>query len=263
VKIRALLTTGAAMATVAAVAFAAPSLTRGSSAAETLSPTAAAQAVPTVAPPPGMRIHVLSLHQQYARALAQKPAVTGPEAGVVPMMNGHGPTAAGTAAAGTATTTALVSPSATAKCKEPDCDLKWGGGPVQHAPHVYLLLWGPKWTTAGLPAEVANYLTAFYAGLGSSSDSWSTITSQYKDKTGHPTFVKPVFDPSTDVYNDTAMPAAASNPLTGLTSDDIGAEALTFLSHINITDTADAQVVVASQSGTCFGDGFAGSCGSL
>ena len=90
-KIRALLTTGAAMATVAAVAFAAPSLTRGSSAAESLSPAAAAQAVPTVAPPPGMRIHVLNLHQQFARALAQKPAVTGPEAGVVPMVNGHGP----------------------------------------------------------------------------------------------------------------------------------------------------------------------------
>jgi serine protease len=256
VKIRALLTTGAAMATVAAVAFAAPSLTRGSSAAESLSPAAAAQAVPTVAPPPGMRIHVLNLHQQYARVLAQKPKVTGPEAGVVPMRNGHGP-----AAAGTATTTALVSPSTTAKCPEPDCDMKWGGGPVQHAPHVYLLLWGPDWTDGGLSTEVANYLTAFYAGLGSSSDSWSTITSQYKDKTGHPTFVKPVFDPSTDVYNDPTMPAAASNPNTGLTSGDIGAEALTLLSHI--TDRADAQVVVASQSGTCFGDGFAGSCGAL
>jgi serine protease len=256
VKIRALLTTGAAMATVAAVAFAAPSLTRGSTAAESLSPAAAAQAVPIVTPPPGMRIHVLNLHQQYARALAQKPAVTGPEAGVVPMMNGRGP-----AAAGTATTTALVSPSTTAKCKEPDCDLKWRGGPVQHAPHVYLLLWGPNWTKAGLPTEVANYLTSFYAGLGQSSDSWSTVTSQYKDKTGHPTFGTPVFDPSTDVYNDPTLPAAATNPLTGLTSDDISAEALTLLSHI--TDTADAQVVIASQSGTCFGDGFAGSCGKL
>ena len=250
-KIRALLTTGAAMATVAAVAVAAPSLTRGSSAAQSLSPAAAAQALPTVAPPPGMRIHVLNLHQQYARILAGKPAVTGPEAGVVPMLSGHGQ-----AAAGTATTTALISPSATGTCNEPDCDLKWGGGPVQHAPHVYLLLWGPDWKNAGLPTEVANYLTAFFAGLGQASDSWSTITSQYKDKTGNPTFVKPVFDPSTDVYNDPVMPAAAANPKIGLTSTDIGTEALTLLSHI--TDTADAQVVVASQSGTCFADGFAG-----
>ena len=77
-KIRAVLTTGAAMATVAAVAFAAPSLTRGSSAAQRLSPAAATQAVPTVTPPPGMRIHVLNLNQPDARALAQKPAVTGP-----------------------------------------------------------------------------------------------------------------------------------------------------------------------------------------
>ncbi len=90
-KIRALLTTSAAMATVAAVAFAAPSPDPGLDGGGSLSPAAAAQAVPTVVPPPGMRIHVLNLHQQFARALAQQPAVTGPEAGVVPMLNGHGP----------------------------------------------------------------------------------------------------------------------------------------------------------------------------
>ena len=249
-KIRALLTTSAAMATVAAVAFAAPALTRGSTAGS-LSPAAAAQAVPSVTPPPGMRIHVLNLHQQFARALAQKPAVTGPEAGVVPMLHGHGPAAAGTAA-----TTALISPNATGTCKEPDCDMTWHNGPVQHSPHVYLLLWGPDWTTPGLPTEVANYLTAFFAGLGQTShDSWSTITSQYKDKTGNPTFAKPVFDPAADVINDPTAPPAQVTP------QDISTEALTLLSHI--TDTADAQVVVASQAGTCFSDGFAGSCGSL
>ncbi len=74
--------------------------------------------------------------------------------------------------------------------------MTWHDGPVQHSPHVYLLLWGPDWANAGLSSEVASYLTGFFSGLGQASDSWSTITSQYKDKTGNPTFGKPVFDPS-------------------------------------------------------------------
>ena len=30
-----------------------------------------------------------------------------------------------------------------AGCTEPNCNLLYGGGSVQHSPHVYLLLWGP------------------------------------------------------------------------------------------------------------------------
>ena len=239
-KIRPLLTTAAAMATVAAVAFGAPALT-GHPNAGSLS--AAATELPAVVPVPGMRIHVLSAGQQDARALAAKPTMTGPEAGVVPMLTGRG--------AGPAATTALITSSAAAKgCKEPDCDLSRHGGPVQHSPHVYLLLWGPKWNTTGLPSQVASYLAAFYSGLGTSSDSWSTITSQYADGSGHPTFGNPVFDPATDIFNDQTAPQSSVTP------QDIGAEALKIVSHI--TDTADAQVVVAAQSGTCFSDGFAG-----
>ena len=53
------------------------------------------------------------------------------------------------------------------------------------------------------------------------------------------------------------------NSSLGVTPDQIGAEALTAVPALKITDTADAQVVVAFESGQCFSDGFAGNCGSL
>ena len=270
-KIRAVLTTGAAMATVAAVAFAAPALTRGP-AAHSLSAAAASRAAMTTSVSvPGMQIHVVNLHQQFARSLATKRVVTAPEAGIVPMMSGRGTAsaatpAAGTAAAaagtaGTATLDSVSAPStaAAASCKEPDCNMSRHGGKVQHAPHVYLLLWGPDWGTAGSDANtIANYLAAFFAGLGPAKyDSWSTVTSQYGDGTGHPVFGKPLLNPSTDIVNDTSAPPATVTP------NDIATEALNAMAPLKITDTADAQVVVAFESGQCFSDGFAGNCGSL
>src|SRR5215472_13179843 len=38
-------------------------------------------------------------------------------------------------------------------CSEPNCPLVYNGGPVQHSPHVYLLLWGPNWSTVGQQAS--------------------------------------------------------------------------------------------------------------
>ena len=253
-KIRAVLTTGAAMATVAAVAFAGPALTRGP-AAHSLSAAAATRAAMTSSSiaVPGMQIHVVNLHQQFARALASKRVVTGPEAGIVPMMTGRG------TAAPAATTAGPAAAAAAATCKEPDCNMSRHGGKVQHAPHVYLLLWGPDWATAGTDANsVANYLAALFAGLGPAKyDSWSTVTSQYGDGTGHPVFGKPLLNLSTDIIND------ASAPPTTVTPDEIATEALSSMTPLKITDTADAQVVVAFESGQCFSDGFAGNCGVL
>ena len=256
-KIRAVLTTGAAMATVAAVAFAGPALTRGP-AAHSLSAAAATRAAMTSSPiaVPGMQIHVVNLHQQFARSLATKRVVTAPKAGIVPMMTGHAP---GTATTTVALTSANASSAAAAACKEPDCNMSRHGGKVQHAPHVYLLLWGPDWATSGSDANsVANYLAALFAGLGPvKNDTWSTVTSQYGDGTGHPVFGKPLLNPSTDIVND------ASAPPTTVTPNEIATEALSAMTPLKITDTADAQVVVAFESGQCFNDGFAGDCGSL
>ena len=215
------------MATVGAVAFATHASTGTTVSAKA---TAAVTGTPTV---PGLDIHLLNLHKQFAAA-AQAQIITKPRAGIIPMATGNH-----AAAAATASTVA-------ATCKEPNCMLSRHGGPVQHSPHVYLLLWGPDWNTSGTSANnVAKYLTAFYYGLGQTSrDSWSTITSQYSDATGHPTFGQPVLNPSTDVFNDT------STPPSDVSQNNIESEVLGFASSAGITDTADAQVVVAFESGT-------------
>jgi hypothetical protein len=111
------------MATVAAVAFAGPALTRGP-AAHSLSAAAATRAAMTSSSiaVPGMQIHVVNLHQQFARSLAAKSVVTAPEAGIVPMRTGHGTAAPAAATAGTATAAAAAS------CKEPDCNMSRHGG---------------------------------------------------------------------------------------------------------------------------------------
>jgi hypothetical protein len=133
--------------------------------------------------------------------------------------------------------------STAATCTEPACPMTWHGGLVQHTPHVYLLLWGPNWQSDPNQAASATYLQNFFSGLGvQPNDNWSTITSPYADSTGAPTFSGTVF---AGVFNDTSTPPLnASNA-------QVGAEADTFATNQNITDLDDAQIVVATQSGTC------------
>ena len=132
-------------------------------------------------------------------------------------------------------------------CVEPNCNLAYNGGSVQHNPRVYLLLWGPSWNSANPDTQ---YLSSFYQGLGvEPQDTWSTITSQYTDGSGHPVFSGSVLQ---GVYQDTATPPANVSP-TNLT-----AEADAFVTNQGVTDLGNAQIVIASQSGTCFSDGFAG-----
>jgi hypothetical protein len=250
VKIRALLAAGIAAAATAA-AFAVPGL-GAAAAAGPVSPSRVTATV-TAPPPvqvPGLRIHVVNLHSQFERALTIERVVSGPQAGVVPMANQPGALAA-TAATGAA--------SAASRCKEPNCKLSRHGGPVQHAPHVYLLLWGPDWRTSGSSANaVLGYLAAFFHGLGQTSyDRWSTITSQYKDAKGHPAFGAPVLNLRSGIWNDPSRPPARVTP------NVIAAEAGGLVSVAKIKDTADAQVVVAFESHTCFSDGFGGSCGRV
>src|SRR5262249_45440178 len=85
-------------------------------------------------------------------------------------------------------------------------------------------------------------------GNNQADDTWSTITAPYADSTGVPGFSGLVYE---GVFNDTSTPPLhASNA-------QIGAEADTFATNQNITDLNDAQIVVATQSGTC-PKGFAG-----
>lgn len=138
-------------------------------------------------------------------------------------------------------------------CTEPDsCDLVYHGGPVQHSVKLYLLLWGPNWGTDPSQSASASYLESFYSGLGvQPQDNWSTITDQYSDGTGHPSFSGSVF---VGTYQDT------STPPSGATQAQLTAESDAFDSAAGIPPgTTDAQVVIATQSGTC-PQGFA-ACG--
>jgi Ricin-type beta-trefoil lectin domain/Putative Ig domain len=137
-------------------------------------------------------------------------------------------------------------------CTEPACPVVYNGGSVQHNPHVYLLLWGPDWSSDPSQAATATYLQSFYSGLGvQPQDNWSTITSQYGDGTGYPRFNGSVYK---GAYHDT------STPPTGVDKSQLAAEADAFTSAQGITDLTDAQIVVATQSGTCPQGFYAPSC---
>jgi Putative Ig domain/Ricin-type beta-trefoil lectin domain len=134
-------------------------------------------------------------------------------------------------------------------CVEPNCDVQWNGGPVQHNPHVYLLLWGPNWSTDPGQEATATYLENFYSGLGvEPEDNWSTEVTQYKDGVGPPTFTGPVL---AGIWQDTSSPPTDGE----LGQVGLAAEADAFTMTMGVTDLPDAQVVVATQSGTC-PDGF-------
>ncbi|HEV2375289.1 MAG TPA: ricin-type beta-trefoil lectin domain protein [Streptosporangiaceae bacterium] len=138
-----------------------------------------------------------------------------------------------------------------AACTEPNCALPYHGGPVQVTPHVYLLLWGPNWSSDPAQEASAAYLESFYKGLGvAPEDVWSTLTSQYGDGSGSPTF-------GSSVFMGTSIDA--STPPKGATQAQIQTEAQVLANKLNITDLTDAQIVVATQSGTC-PQNFAASC---
>ena len=177
----------------------------------------------------GPSAHVINLHNAYRAALARGVPIHKK----IIMLPRGAHRAARTGAAG---------------CIEPDgCDMTSGGGSVQHSPRVYLLLWGPNWGSGGAITDPAGqYLSNLFSGLGASPDAWSTITSQYTDSTGHPSFSGSVL---VGVWQDTSAPPVQDQ-------STLAAEADAFASSQGITDTTDAQVVIASQSGTSFSDGF-------
>jgi serine protease len=205
-----------------------------------LTATAQAKTARATAARPVQHARVINLHRAYAARLGHTKA--GKIAGIV-YPRGHQPKAARTAVR-----------KAAASCTEPNCPLVYGGGPVQHAPHVYLLLWGPNWSTVSGQETSASYLESFYAGLGvHPQDTWSTVTTQYADGTGFPTFPGSVYE---GVWHDT------STPPKGATQGQLAAEADAFTSSEGITDINDAQIVVATQSGTCPQGFYSPTCGN-
>jgi Ricin-type beta-trefoil lectin domain/Putative Ig domain len=200
-----------------------------------LGATAAAQAQAQPDARPAGHLHgvrVVNLHRAFEAQLGH--TKVGKISGIV-YAKGNRPKAAANAAA--------------ASCTEPQCPVTWQGGLVQHTPHVYLLLWGPNWQT---DTTTATYLQNFFSGLGvAPDDNWSTITSQYADASGAPAFSGSVFE---GVFNDLSTPPSDTSV------DQIGAEADTFATSQGITDLNDAQIIVATQSGTCPQGFVASSC---
>jgi len=122
-----------------------------------------------------------------------------------------------------------------------DDTMRYGGGPIQLNPQVYLVFWGSQWDsdTNGIP----QYLSQFFTGLGTSSDTWSTITSQYTDGNGN----GPAFSGS--VLAGSWVDDASAAP-TDAAASDIAAEADNGASHFGVSGQNDVQIVVLSPHDT-------------
>jgi hypothetical protein len=239
VKIRPLLTAGVAVAAVTAAFVVSRSVVAPVSAAS-LAPAARTMSLPSTAP----------VSRAAFAGATGRVAIGKRVAGVIP---------ARTARPGTPASPLRTA--AAASCTEPNCDLSYHGGPVQHSPRVYLVFWGRAWTTSATAQQAETYLLSFYKGLGKTSkDGWSTTSSQYGDAKGHPVFGTSLL--AGYHIDTTKLPSS-------VTVGNLGNEASKALSFFRITNTNDAEIVIASQPGTCFAPPakgmatFAGNCGHL
>jgi hypothetical protein len=168
---------------------------------------------------------IVRLHARYEKALSRPQRVH-----MAGIFYGAG-TAPRTAAKAEKTATGST-------CVEPNCPLVYNGGTVQQSPHVYLLLWGPQWESNSSEHASAVYLQSFLQGLGvQPQDTWSRTLQIYGA-----TFSGSVF---AGTWEDPETPPAGANPV------EFAAEAEAFALDIGITNDANTQIVVASQSGIC------------
>jgi len=236
VKIRTLLTAGAAAAVATAAALAAPSIA-------------------SAADGPAPAINVVQPASPASFDSSSGTAATGAVSGLIPARGSSLMKNAALAPASAASTSTSHAAAAVSCGTEPDCNLPYRGGPVQHTPHVYLVFWGPKW---GTNTATENFVKSFFTDLGKPSDYWSTTVEQYGDKTGHPTFGKGLL---VGTYWD------KNTPEKSVTNTNLGTEAAAAVNWLHIADTNDADVVIAARQGTCFtppsgGLNFAGNCGT-
>jgi hypothetical protein len=117
--------------------------------------------------------------------------------------------------------------------------LLYGGGPVEHTPRVYLVFWGSQWDSDGNGVE--SYLQNYFSGVGTGSDNWSTIMTQYPDNNGAPAFGSSVLG-GVWVDDGSAAPGTASQ-------SQLSDEANNGASHFGVSGP-DADIFVVSPSGT-------------
>jgi serine protease len=125
-------------------------------------------------------------------------------------------------------------------------DLTYHGGFIQDHVRVYLVFWGSQWT--GDRNGVRAYLTNYFKGLGTSSDHWSTVTSQYTGRGGHPVFGTSVLK---GVWVDTSAKAPSR-----ASAGQIASEAHKAVTHFNAARFGhNLSIIVVSPHGT-HPDGF-------
>jgi Ricin-type beta-trefoil lectin domain len=212
--------------------------------------TATPGAMPTQQMP---RAVTLDLHSAYQQALQRQSTVAQPatSCGLFPSDPVCHPQSAGPSS---------PAPAAAIPCTSSNCGpLTYHGGPVQRTPRVFLLLWGPKWSTE---TTYSGFLERMMAGWGvqnaANPDTWSTTLAQYTDAGGSPSFFNGVDGRCAgcvQAYVDT------STPPTNTTQAQLAAEAAALAPKLVTAHTQSAydqiQIAVATQSGTC-PDGFPG-----
>jgi Putative Ig domain len=139
-----------------------------------------------------------------------------------------------------------------------------GGSVVTGSPHVYLVFWGSQWGSqstgvggfevySGDQDDLAPNLQAFFDGLGTNNESWSTIMTQYCQ--GVPAGTKTC--PLTPSANHVAYPSATvlsgvwedtSSSFTAATGAQIAQEAANAAVHFS--NPPGAQYVIVSPKGT-------------
>ncbi|MFL6163737.1 MAG: hypothetical protein ACJ74U_16145 [Jatrophihabitantaceae bacterium] len=157
-------------------------------------------------------------------------------------------------------------------------NLSYGGGiagvgVTTGAPRVYLVFWGSQWGTAstdangyttlsGDPQATAAKLQGFFKGLGTGSETWSGVMTQYCQGVSPGTTTCPagsarVGYPTGGALAGVWVDGSAAAPAQA-TGKQIGAEAVSAAGHFGNTSSAsnrNTQYVVLSPSGT-HPDGF-------
>lgn len=113
-------------------------------------------------------------------------------------------------------------------------NLVWNGGPVQTVPKIYVIFWGPKWTTSDGEYKTLN---GFFGAIGGKG--WINIDTQYSGSNGA------ITNPSSQLGGSWIDPSSVPRRPG---SSAVGAEAQKAAQHFGYGGV-NANYVVAIQSG--------------
>ncbi|HXS32765.1 MAG TPA: hypothetical protein VN758_03195, partial [Solirubrobacterales bacterium] len=141
------------------------------------------------------------------------------------------------------------------------------GGPIQANPHVHLIYWGSNWNSYSHGPEIRSALNQLFSGVSGSG--WQGILTQYFEAPfeeeerliSHSV----TFNPATDVYTDTQVPAPSKVTYTKVTNEISAAQSAmgwpkgSWYGNFSINDEL---YVVLTAPGTTYESSFLGQyCG--